>query len=102
MEPEALHVLAPPFVKCEVVKPHGRRRRSFLRKKREQLPSPAAGLGTVLFCFLATHIGLFFEVNSLWLVRFEVKLKFTLTTPLSFISTKYAILCCWLVSGLVV
>ncbi|KAF7657656.1 hypothetical protein LDENG_00023980 [Lucifuga dentata] len=45
LEPEVLHVLAPPFIKCEVVKPHGSPRRSFLRKKREQLPSPAAGGG---------------------------------------------------------
>ncbi|XP_076009823.1 DENN domain-containing protein 3-like isoform X3 [Genypterus blacodes] len=42
LEPEALHVLVPPFVRCEVVKPHGKRRHSLLRKKREHLPSPAA------------------------------------------------------------
>ncbi|KAE8288754.1 DENN domain-containing protein 3 [Larimichthys crocea] len=47
LEPEVLHVLAPPFVskpqaENELVRSHGRRRRSFLRKKREQPPSVAA------------------------------------------------------------
>ncbi|XP_042345689.1 DENN domain-containing protein 3-like [Plectropomus leopardus] len=47
LEPEVLHVLAPPFVsrpqpESESVRPHGKRRRSFLRKKREQPPSAGA------------------------------------------------------------
>ncbi|KAM9353017.1 DENN domain-containing protein 3-like [Symphorus nematophorus] len=47
LEPEVLHVLAPPFVsrqqaECETVRSHGKRRRSFLRKKREKPPSAAA------------------------------------------------------------
>ncbi|XP_062278591.1 DENN domain-containing protein 3-like [Scomber scombrus] len=47
LEPEVLHVLAPPFVgrsqaDSEVMKSHGKRRRSFLRKKREPPPSAAA------------------------------------------------------------
>uniref|UniRef100_UPI0037E7B832 DENN domain-containing protein 3-like isoform X2 n=1 Tax=Semicossyphus pulcher TaxID=241346 RepID=UPI0037E7B832 len=47
LEPEVLHVLAPPFVsrpqaESETMRPHGRRRRSFLRKKREKPPSAAA------------------------------------------------------------
>ncbi|XP_051262918.1 DENN domain-containing protein 3 isoform X2 [Dicentrarchus labrax] len=47
LEPEVLHVLAPPFVsrlpaESEAVKSHGKRRRSFLRKKREHPPSVAA------------------------------------------------------------
>uniref|UniRef100_A0A3B4TXD8 DENN domain containing 3 n=1 Tax=Seriola dumerili TaxID=41447 RepID=A0A3B4TXD8_SERDU len=51
LEPEVLHVLAPPFVsrpqnECEVVRPRGKRRRSFLRRKREQPPSAAAAAAT--------------------------------------------------------
>ncbi|KAG8010100.1 DENN domain-containing protein 3 [Nibea albiflora] len=47
LEPEVLHVLAPPFVskpqgESELVRSHGKRRRSFLRKKREQPASVAA------------------------------------------------------------
>ncbi|XP_041799023.1 DENN domain-containing protein 3-like [Chelmon rostratus] len=47
LEPEVLHVLAPPFVtrsqaESEVVRSHGKRQRSFLRKKREQPHSAAA------------------------------------------------------------
>uniref|UniRef100_A0A8C6T0D4 uDENN domain-containing protein n=1 Tax=Neogobius melanostomus TaxID=47308 RepID=A0A8C6T0D4_9GOBI len=47
LEPEVLHVLAPPFVSrlhtdCELVRSQGRRRRSFIRKKREHLSSAAA------------------------------------------------------------
>ncbi|XP_033496322.2 DENN domain-containing protein 3-like [Epinephelus lanceolatus] len=47
LEPEVLHVLAPPFVtrpqsESETGRSHGKRRRSFLRKKREQPPSAAA------------------------------------------------------------
>ncbi|XP_058502765.1 DENN domain-containing protein 3-like [Solea solea] len=47
LEPEVLHVLAPPFVsrpqnESDVVSSHGRKRRSFLRKKREQTASAAA------------------------------------------------------------
>ena len=47
LEPEVLHVLAPPFVsrqqaESETVRSHGKRRRSFLRKKREKPPSAAA------------------------------------------------------------
>lgn len=45
LEPEVLHVLAPPFIgrsDSEVMRSHGKRRRSFLRKKREQPPSAAA------------------------------------------------------------
>ncbi|XP_041844425.1 DENN domain-containing protein 3-like isoform X2 [Melanotaenia boesemani] len=47
LEPEVLHVLAPPFFsrpqsESEVLKPRGKRRRSFLRKKREQPSSAAA------------------------------------------------------------
>ncbi|XP_067457716.1 DENN domain-containing protein 3-like [Thunnus thynnus] len=47
LEPEVLHVLAPPFIsrpqaENEVVRSHGKRRRSFLRKKREQPPPAAA------------------------------------------------------------
>ncbi|XP_040900931.1 DENN domain-containing protein 3-like isoform X2 [Toxotes jaculatrix] len=43
VEPEVLHVLAPPFVsrpqnEVEVVRPHGKRRHPFLRKKREPPP----------------------------------------------------------------
>ncbi|XP_070767855.1 DENN domain-containing protein 3-like [Enoplosus armatus] len=46
LEPEVLHVLAPPFVsrpqaESEAVKSHGKRRRSFLKKKREQPLSAA-------------------------------------------------------------
>uniref|UniRef100_A0A8C9WUV9 UDENN domain-containing protein n=1 Tax=Sander lucioperca TaxID=283035 RepID=A0A8C9WUV9_SANLU len=49
LEPEVLHVLAPPFVnrphaENEAVRSHGKKRRSFLRKKREQL-APSQGLG---------------------------------------------------------
>ncbi|XP_055020182.1 DENN domain-containing protein 3-like isoform X2 [Boleophthalmus pectinirostris] len=47
LEPEVLHVLAPPFVSklhtdSELVRSHGRRRRSFIRKKREHLSSITA------------------------------------------------------------
>ncbi|KAM4579659.1 DENN domain-containing protein 3-like isoform 1-T2 [Odontesthes bonariensis] len=47
LEPEVLHVLAPPFFSRpqgdgEVLKSRGKRRRSFLRKKREQPPPAAA------------------------------------------------------------
>ncbi|XP_072317227.1 DENN domain-containing protein 3-like [Eucyclogobius newberryi] len=47
LEPDVLLVLAPPFVSRlptdpELVRSHGRRRRSFIRKKREHLPSAAA------------------------------------------------------------
>ncbi|XP_028281858.1 DENN domain-containing protein 3-like [Parambassis ranga] len=47
LEPEVLHVLAPPFfskpqIEGEAPRPRGRRRRSFLRKKREHPPSAAA------------------------------------------------------------
>ncbi|XP_071324269.1 DENN domain-containing protein 3-like isoform X1 [Trachinotus anak] len=47
LEPEVLHVLAPPFVsrpqnESEVMRPRGKRRRSFLRRKREQPHSAAA------------------------------------------------------------
>uniref|UniRef100_A0A3P8VFK6 DENN domain containing 3 n=1 Tax=Cynoglossus semilaevis TaxID=244447 RepID=A0A3P8VFK6_CYNSE len=49
LEPEVLHVLAPPFVsrsqnESVVVSSHGKRRRSFLRKKREPPPSAAVTL----------------------------------------------------------
>ncbi|XP_074540387.1 DENN domain-containing protein 3-like [Halichoeres trimaculatus] len=45
-EPEVLHVLVPPFIsrpqtERELVRPHGKRRRSFLRKKREKPQSGA-------------------------------------------------------------
>ncbi|KAM3614824.1 uncharacterized protein V6R79_019413 [Siganus canaliculatus] len=48
LEPEVLHVMAPPFVsrlqtESKTVRPNGKRRRSFLRKKREQLPSTPGG-----------------------------------------------------------
>uniref|UniRef100_A0A3P8RL49 DENN domain containing 3 n=1 Tax=Amphiprion percula TaxID=161767 RepID=A0A3P8RL49_AMPPE len=51
LEPEVLHVLVPPFVsrpqaESETLRPRGKRRRSFLRKKREQLPSSAPTPGT--------------------------------------------------------
>ncbi|XP_030014403.1 DENN domain-containing protein 3-like isoform X2 [Sphaeramia orbicularis] len=44
LEPEVLHVLAPPFISrphtdSEVVRSHGKRRRSFLRKKRDHSSS---------------------------------------------------------------
>lgn len=44
LEPEVLHVLAPPFVsrsqaEGKAARSHGKRRRSFLRKKRELPPS---------------------------------------------------------------
>ncbi|XP_068592186.1 DENN domain-containing protein 3-like isoform X4 [Cebidichthys violaceus] len=47
LEPEVLHVLAPPFVsrppaESEAARSHGKRRRSFLRKKREHPPPAAA------------------------------------------------------------
>ncbi|XP_062421257.1 DENN domain-containing protein 3-like isoform X2 [Pungitius pungitius] len=47
LEPEVLHVLAPPFVsrspaESEAVRSHGRRRRSLLRRKKEQPPSAVA------------------------------------------------------------
>ncbi|XP_059196232.1 DENN domain-containing protein 3-like isoform X2 [Centropristis striata] len=47
LEPEVLHLLAPPFVsrpqaETEAARPHGKRRRSFLRRKREQPASSAA------------------------------------------------------------
>ncbi|XP_028435791.1 DENN domain-containing protein 3 isoform X2 [Perca flavescens] len=47
LEPEVLHVLAPPFVnrphtESEAVRSHGKKRRTFLRKKREQL-APSQG-----------------------------------------------------------
>ncbi|XP_026172851.1 DENN domain-containing protein 3-like isoform X3 [Mastacembelus armatus] len=47
LEPEVMYVLAPPFVKRpqaerEALRPHGQRRRSFLRTRREQPPSTAA------------------------------------------------------------
>nr|XP_040020179.1 DENN domain-containing protein 3-like [Gasterosteus aculeatus aculeatus] len=47
VEPEVLHVLAPPFVsrspaEIEAVRSHARRRRSFLWRKREQPPSAVA------------------------------------------------------------
>ncbi|XP_070691895.1 DENN domain-containing protein 3-like [Pempheris klunzingeri] len=47
LEPEVLHVLAPPFIsrpqaEIETVRSHGKRQRSFLRKKREQPPLAAA------------------------------------------------------------
>uniref|UniRef100_A0A8C4EMC3 UDENN domain-containing protein n=1 Tax=Dicentrarchus labrax TaxID=13489 RepID=A0A8C4EMC3_DICLA len=65
LEPEVLHVLAPPFVsrlpaESEAVKSHGKRRRSFLRKKREHPPSVAAtpSQGLVLV-FLSTQ-------NAFW------------------------------------
>ncbi|CAL1611210.1 unnamed protein product [Knipowitschia caucasica] len=53
LEPEVLHILAPPFVSrlhtdTDPVRLHGRRRRSFIRKKREHLSStasPAAAQG---------------------------------------------------------
>ncbi|XP_008275276.1 DENN domain-containing protein 3-like [Stegastes partitus] len=46
LEPEVLHVLVPPFVsrpqaESETLRPRGKRRRSFLRKKREQPSSPS-------------------------------------------------------------
>ncbi|XP_036929418.1 DENN domain-containing protein 3-like [Acanthopagrus latus] len=46
LEPEVLHVLAPPFVsrsqaEGKAARSHGKRRRSFLRKKRELPPSQA-------------------------------------------------------------
>ncbi|XP_055084206.1 DENN domain-containing protein 3-like isoform X1 [Periophthalmus magnuspinnatus] len=49
LEPEVLHVLAPPFVSrlhtdSELVRSHGRRRRSFIRKKREHLYSTTAAI----------------------------------------------------------
>ncbi|XP_068995549.1 DENN domain-containing protein 3-like [Embiotoca jacksoni] len=49
LEPEVLYVLAPPFVsrpqaETKVQRSHGKWRRSFLRKKREQLPSAAPPL----------------------------------------------------------
>ncbi|KAM7383540.1 hypothetical protein PAMP_003184 [Pampus punctatissimus] len=53
LEPEVLYVLVPPFIsrpqtknetKNEVVRSHGKKQRSFLRKKREQHPSAAATL----------------------------------------------------------
>uniref|UniRef100_A0A3P8RL27 DENN domain containing 3 n=1 Tax=Amphiprion percula TaxID=161767 RepID=A0A3P8RL27_AMPPE len=51
LEPEVLHVLVPPFVsrpqaESETLRPRGKRRRSFLRKKREQLPSSAPTPGS--------------------------------------------------------
>ncbi|XP_031154979.1 DENN domain-containing protein 3-like isoform X2 [Sander lucioperca] len=50
LEPEVLHVLAPPFVnrphaENEAVRSHGKKRRSFLRKKREQLAPSQGGRG---------------------------------------------------------
>ncbi|XP_056299493.1 DENN domain-containing protein 3-like isoform X2 [Pseudoliparis swirei] len=47
LDPEVLYILAPPFVsrpraESEAVRPHGKRRRSFLQKKRKQLPPAAA------------------------------------------------------------
>ncbi|GAA6227072.1 DENN domain-containing protein 3-like isoform X2 [Lates japonicus] len=49
LEPEVLHVLVPPFTnrpqnESEMVRSQGKRRRSFIRKKREQPPSAAATL----------------------------------------------------------
>ncbi|TNN80826.1 DENN domain-containing protein 3 [Liparis tanakae] len=47
LDPEVLYILAPPFVsrpraESEAVRPHGKRRRSFLQKKRKLLPPAAA------------------------------------------------------------
>ncbi|XP_034553875.1 DENN domain-containing protein 3-like isoform X2 [Notolabrus celidotus] len=47
LEPEVLHVLVPPFVSRpqadrEALRPHGKKKRSFLKKKREKPPSAAA------------------------------------------------------------
>ncbi|KAM6995074.1 DENN domain-containing protein 3-like isoform 1-T2 [Tautogolabrus adspersus] len=52
LEPEVLHVLAPPFfsrpqAESESLRPNGKRRRSFLRKKREK-PSSAAATSSSL------------------------------------------------------
>ncbi|XP_070822891.1 DENN domain-containing protein 3-like [Chaetodon trifascialis] len=56
LEPEVLHVLAPPFVtrsqaESEAVRSHGKRRRSFLRKKRDQPHLAAATPSQALHVF---------------------------------------------------
>ncbi|XP_056142599.1 DENN domain-containing protein 3-like [Lampris incognitus] len=54
LDPEVLHVLAPPFVSKEHawsdVRPFGKRRRSFIKKKRERTPPRIVPLGEGLVC----------------------------------------------------
>lgn len=59
LEPEVLHVLAPPFVsrlpaERKAVRSHGKKRCSFIRKKREQTPSQG------LLCYSACQVWYFY------------------------------------------
>lgn len=81
MEPEVLHVLAPPFVskiaEREAPKLGGIKRRSFLKKKREQ-PSSGATTSNIIACDTEIHWCIFKKVLNSTSFRYIFK---NLITP---------------------
>uniref|UniRef100_A0A3Q3GDZ0 DENN domain containing 3 n=1 Tax=Labrus bergylta TaxID=56723 RepID=A0A3Q3GDZ0_9LABR len=78
LEPEVLHVLAPPFfsrprAESESLRPNGKKRRAFLRKKKEKPPSSAgtSSLGICLSDFLHTCHSTYLQMQNICAAKNE-------------------------------